>query len=103
MKHCSLRTEQAYLYWIRRYIQFNDRRHPREFGGAEVERFLSDLALRHRVALSTQNQALAALLFLYRQVLAINLPWMDNVMRAPSLCMPRTHFSARCVMNFGGG
>jgi len=82
VKHYSLRTEQAYLYWIRRYIQINGRRHPRELGGTEIERFLSDLAQRHRVAPSTQNQALAALLFLYREVLALDLPWMENVVRA---------------------
>src|SRR5690606_21660811 len=69
-------------YWIRRYIQANGRRHPREMGGAEVERFLSDLARKGRVAPSTQNQALSALLFLYREVLELKLPWMENVVRA---------------------
>jgi integron integrase len=82
LKHYSLRTEQAYLYWIRRYIRYNGLRHPRELGGAEVERFLSDLATRARVAPSTQNQALAALLFLYREVLALELPWMEGIVRA---------------------
>lgn len=82
LKHYSLRTEQAYLYWIRRYIHCNGLRHPRELGGAEVERFLSDLASRARVAPSTQNQALAALLFLYKQVLALDLPWMQDIVRA---------------------
>lgn len=82
LKRYSLRTEQAYLYWIRRYIHFNDRQHPRNLDGKHVEHFLSELAQRHRVAPSTQNQALAALLFLYRQVLAIEFPWMENVIRA---------------------
>lgn len=82
LKHYSLRTEQAYLYWIRRYIHANGRRHPRDLDGVVVEHFLSELARRHRVAPSTQNQALAALLFLYREVLALDLPWMDNVVRA---------------------
>jgi integron integrase len=82
VKHYSLRTEQAYLYWIRRYIKAHAPRHPRELGGVHVEHFLSDLARRHRVAASTQNQALAALLFLYREVLALDLPWMENVVRA---------------------
>ncbi len=82
VKRYSLRTEQAYMYWIRRYIRANAMRHPRELGGAEVERFLSDLARKERVAASTQNQALAALLFLYREVLALELPWMENVVRA---------------------
>lgn len=82
VKHYSLRTEEAYLYWIRRYVRANGRRHPRALGGVEVEGFLSLLATRDRVAPSTQNQALAALLFLYREVLALELPWMENVVRA---------------------
>jgi integron integrase len=82
LKHYSLRTEKAYLYWIRRYIHVNDRRHPRELDGVAVERFLSRLATDHDVAPSTQNQALSALLFLYREVLGIRLPWMENVVRA---------------------
>ena len=80
--HYSLRTEQAYLGWIRRFIVANGRRHPREMGGAEVERFLSTLAVDGNVAAGTQNQALSALLFLYRKVLRIELPWMENVVRA---------------------
>lgn len=86
-KHYSLRTEEACLYWIRRYIRDNGRRHSREQGGVEVEGFLSSLATRDRVAPSTQNQALAALLFLYREVLALELPWMESVTRAKR--MPR--------------
>ncbi len=78
----SLRTEQAYIGWIRRFILGNGKRHPRSMGAAEVERFLSDLAVRGQVAASTQNQALSALLFLYREVLAVDLPWLDNVVRA---------------------
>lgn len=82
LKHYSFRTEQAYLYWIRRYIRACGLRHPRELGGVEVEGFLTHLAVNDRVAPSTQNQALSALLFLYRDVLAIDLPWMENVTRA---------------------
>jgi integron integrase len=82
LKHYSLRTEQAYLYWIRRYIRANLPRHPRELDGATVEAFLTRLATRDHVAASTQNQALSALLFLYREVLAVELPWMENVVRA---------------------
>lgn len=82
MKHYSLRTEKACLYWIRRYIHANGRRHPRELDGVAVECFLSRLATEHNVAPSTQNQALSALLFLYREVLGIRLPWMENVVRA---------------------
>lgn len=82
VKHYSLRTETAYLYWIRRYIHANGLRHPRELDGVAVERFLSRLATRDNVAPSTQNQALSALLFLYREVLGVRLPWMENVVRA---------------------
>jgi integron integrase len=82
VKHYSLRTEQAYLGWIRRFIFANARRHPREMGGAEVEAYLSSLAVQGKVAASTQNQALSALLFLYRVVLGVELPWMENVVRA---------------------
>jgi hypothetical protein len=69
VKHYSLRTEDAYLHWARRFIHFHGKRHPREMGGPEVEAFLSHLATEGRVASSTQNQALAAILFLYREVL----------------------------------
>lgn len=82
LKHYSLRTEQAYLYWIRRFILANGKRHPRTLNGAVVEAFLSRLATRDKVAASTQNQALSALLFLYREVLAMDLPWMENIVRA---------------------
>ena len=82
LKHYSLRTEQAYSSWIRRFIFANGRRHPREMGGAEVEAFLSHLAVQGQVSASTQNQALSALLFLYRVVLGIDLPWMESVVRA---------------------
>jgi integron integrase len=82
LKHYSLRTEQAYLYWIRRYVRAWLPRHPRDLDGAAVEAFLTGLATRDNVAASTQNQALSALLFLYREVLGIDLPWMENVIRA---------------------
>ncbi|HET9835754.1 MAG TPA: integron integrase [Rhodanobacteraceae bacterium] len=82
VKHYSLRTEQAYVAWIRRFILANGKRHPREMGGAEVEAFLTRLATRDGVAAGTQNQALAALLFLYRDVLGQDLPWMNAVVRA---------------------
>jgi integron integrase len=81
-KHYSLRTEQAYVYWIRRFIIANGKRHPRLMGAPEVEAFLSHLANEGKVSASTQNQALSAVLFLYREVLDIELPWMDNVTRA---------------------
>ncbi len=82
VKHYSLRTEQAYTAWIRRFIVATGRRHPRELGGPEVEQFLTSLAVDGQVAAATQNQALSALLFLYKEVLGIQLPWMDCVVRA---------------------
>ncbi len=78
----SSRTEQAYVGWARRFILANGVRHPRELGAPEVERFLTGLAVQGNVSASTQNQALAALLFLYRQVLGIDLPWMGDIRRA---------------------
>ncbi len=82
VKHYSLRTERAYRDWVRRFILTNGKRHPRDMGAAEVEVFLSRLATQSDVAASTQNQALSALLFLYREVLRIDLPWMESVVRA---------------------
>lgn len=82
LKHYSIRTEQAYADWIKRFILFFDKRHPRELGAADVEKFLTHLAVEGKVAASTQNQAKSALLFLYREVLEIELPWLDNVERA---------------------
>ncbi|KQZ78354.1 integrase [Rhodanobacter sp. Root561] len=82
LKHYSIRTEEVYVGWIRRFILANGKRHPREMGEAEVEAFLSALAVQGKVAAATQNQALAALLFLYKQVLNIELPWMEGVVRA---------------------
>jgi integron integrase len=82
LKHYSSRTEKAYLYWIRRYIFDAQLRHPRDMGAVEVEGFLTRLATHDNVAPSTQSQALAALLFLYKEVLGVELPWMDNVTRA---------------------
>ena len=81
-RHLAYRTEQAYLHWMRRYVKFHDRRHPRDMGPPEVEAFLTHLAVEAGVAASTQNQALQALLFLYRHVLDIELPWLENVTRA---------------------
>ena len=82
VRHYSLRTEQAYVAWIWRFIRANGGRHPRGLGKAEVEAFLTRLATEGQVAASTQNQALAGLLFLYREVLQVELPWMDDVVRA---------------------
>jgi len=78
----AIRTEEAYVGWVRRFIMANAKRHPREMGAREVEAFLTSLATRDHVAASTQNQALSALLFLYREVLGQELAWMDEIRRA---------------------
>jgi integron integrase len=81
-RHFALRTEQAYLHWLRRFVAFHRRKHPRELGAPHVEQFLTYLAVHRKVSAATQNQALQALLFLYRHVLEIQLPWLDGVTRA---------------------
>jgi integron integrase len=81
-KHYSLRTEDAYVDWVRRFIRFCDLRHPRDCGSLELEAFLTDLAVRGNVSASTQNQARSAILFLYKEVLRTELPWLDNVVSA---------------------
>jgi len=78
-KHYSLRTEDAYIDWTRRFVHFNKLRHPRECGPIEVQAFLSHLANAGRVAASTQNQARSALLFLYKEVLGTQSPWLDEI------------------------
>jgi integron integrase len=82
VRRLALRTEKTYLTWIRQYVAFHGRRHPRELGAEAVEQFLTHLAVRRKVAASTQNQALQAILFLYRYVLEVDLPWLENVTRA---------------------
>jgi len=81
-RHYSLRTEEAYVAWIRRYIFFHKKRHPAEMGEPEINAFLTDLAVNGRVAASTQNQALSALLFLYRNVLEKPFPNLESIVRA---------------------
>jgi integron integrase len=82
VKHYSIRTEVAYVDWVRRFVVFSGQRHPRELGAREVEAFLTHLALQRRVAASTQNQAKSALLFLYKEVLGNEMPWLDGVVAA---------------------
>jgi integron integrase len=82
VKHYSLRTEKTYLGWVKQFIRWSGMRHPKDMGAAEIEAFLSMLANQRDVAASTQNQALAALLFLYKQVLGMDLPWLDGITRA---------------------
>src|SRR4029077_6627715 len=81
-RHLALRTEQAYLQWLQRYVDFHDGRDPHELAASEVERFLTHLAVHRKGSAATQNQALQALLFLYRHVLVIELPWLDGITRA---------------------
>ncbi|MBT8130561.1 MAG: integron integrase [Gammaproteobacteria bacterium] len=81
-KQYSLRTEQAYTGWIRRYIFFHNKRHPAEMGASEIESFLTHLAVERKVSPATQNLALNSILFLYREVLEIDLPWLDGFSHA---------------------
>ena len=84
-KHYSLRTEEAYVYWVRFFVRWQGRkgvaRHPRTMGAQEVQQFLAMLSTQRHVSVSTHNQALSALLFLYREVLGVQLPWLDEVSR----------------------
>jgi glucan phosphorylase len=81
IRHYSIRTEQAYVQWIRRFILFHGKRHPCDMGGEELTAFFSHLASQRNVAASTHNQALNAILFLYRNVLKVKLPWLDDYNR----------------------
>ena len=82
LHHYSIRTEENYIQWIKRFIFFHNKRHPKEMGEKEVSAFLTHLAVDKHVSASTQNQALSAILFLYKRVLNIELEWLDNVVRA---------------------
>lgn len=81
-KHCSIRTEQAYVQWIRRFILFHDKRHPKDMGEKEISQYISHLATHRKVAVSTQNQALNALVFLYKHVLKMKLEDFGHMERA---------------------
>ena len=80
--HYSYRTEVTYLKWIKRYIKYHGNCPPREMGPTEIQAFINDLANVGRVSASTQNQALSAILFLYKKILNIDLPWLDDIVRA---------------------
>ena len=100
-KHYSLRTEEAYVYWIRWFIRFHGLRHPLEMGAAEVKSFLSFLTNERSVSVSTHKQALCALLFLYKQVLETDLPWLDDIYRptrAPRLPTVLTEWEVAAVL-----
>ena len=82
VKHYSVRTEEAYVHWIKRFILFHEKRHPLHIREPEVSKFISHLAVEGKVSASTQNQALSAILFLYQEVLKQELGWINNVKRA---------------------
>jgi len=106
VRHYSLRTEQAYVDWARRFILFHNKRHPKEMGAGELRNFLSHLAVDRNVSASTQNQAKSALLFLYREVLAIELPWLDEVIFAKTakrLPVVLTQVETRDLLNATSG
>ena len=81
-RHYSMRTEETYVHWVKRFIYFSGKRHPGQLGAEEVTAFLNYLARERDVAAATQNQALSALLFLYKEVLGRRLPWLDELERA---------------------
>lgn len=88
LKHYAYRTQETYVQWIRRFILFHNKRHPNEMGTAEVTQFLTHLAVHEQVAASTQNQALSAIVFLYRMVLRPELTGIDAVRAKPSRYLP---------------
>ena len=85
LKHYSLRTEETYIHWVRRFIHFHGKRHPRELGALEVTAFLNHLVKNRDVAAAAQNQALSALLYLYRQVLCLPMAWLDGLVSEPNV------------------
>jgi len=106
VRHYSIRTEDAYVDWVRRFIVFHDKRHPQDLGAKEVEAFLSFLATERQVSPSTQNQAKSALLFLYKELLRVQLPWLDEVVGAKSrqrLPVVLTPSEVRALLNELGG
>lgn len=106
VRHYSLRTEYVYVDWVRRFIFFHNKRHPKDMGARELQDFLSHLAVERKVSASTQNQAKSALLFLYREVLNIELPWLDEVITAKTtkrLPVVLTHIEARRLLDAMSG
>jgi site-specific recombinase XerD len=106
LKHYSIRTEQAYVEWVRRFVVFSGLRHPRELGAPEIEAFLTHLAVAGRVAASTQNQAKSALLFLYKEVLGAELPWLNDIQsakRPARLPVVLTPEEVQAVLDRAGG
>ncbi|MBE9101657.1 phage integrase N-terminal SAM-like domain-containing protein [filamentous cyanobacterium LEGE 07170] len=101
LKHFSLATEKSYVYYIRDFILFHNKQHPKEMGAPEIRAYLSHLAIQRNVAASTQTVALSALLFLYRQVLDIELPYIENIERArrsQRLPVVFTRSEVKCIL-----
>ena len=106
VKHYSRSTEKTYIHWIKAFIHFHNLRHPRDMGAAEVEAYLSHLATAREVAAGTQNQAMHAILFLYKEVLGIDLPWLNGITRAkPSQRLPTvlTQAEAQALLHHTSG
>jgi integron integrase len=106
LKHYSIRTEEAYSEWVRRFVLFHGKRHPRDLGAADVEAFLTHLAVAGKVAASTQNQAKSALLFLYKEVLGLDLPWLSGVQtakRPARLPVVLTRAEVRAALGYATG
>ncbi|MEM8542353.1 MAG: integron integrase, partial [Pseudomonadota bacterium] len=102
VRQYSYRTEQTYVHWIIRFIRFHKLRHPEKMGKREIEAFLSHLASDRKVSAATQNLALSAILFLYRQVLELELPWLDDVVKAKRpvrLPVVLTHDEVQCILS----
>lgn len=97
VKHYSYRTEQTYVHWVKRFIIFHGKRHPQDMGAPEVEAFLSHLATQREVSEGTQNQAMHAILFLYREVLGVTLPWLDGVTRAKPTLEMRSQWTGQTL------
>lgn len=105
-RHYSLRTEEAYVRWIKRFILFHGKRHPRDMGVREVQQFLTYLAVERHVAASTQSQALSAILFLYQAVLEQDIGWIDDIVRAKQphrLPVVLTQDEVRAVLQYMSG
>ena len=100
-RHYSPRTEKTYVAWIRRFILFHSKRHPETMSGTDVGDFLSHLANQGKVSAGTQNQALAALLFLFHQVLGRRLEWLGNLVHASGRSMSRSYWDGtRCEISW---
>ncbi len=100
-RHYSIRTEDAYVSWIKRYILFHNKRHPRDMGAPEIEIFLTHLATQRNVAASTQNQAFNALLFLYREVLGIELGQIESIRAKKPTRLPTVLTRDECMKIIG--